>query len=167
MKNVLDFLKRIVLLPLNVFMGVTTTDLTGGSKAVAPYAGKDKYFVTPPIKITIPAGAATNDIIKAVPLKAGWLVRGTIIKIITAGVGTTITLDAGITGGTANGFDAAFDGKSAAGTVLFSQPYVDVYTRAGGYYCTADTTLDILLNTITAMTTATVFTIQAEVVVTA
>lgn len=165
MESFLGFLKRVVLFPLNVFMGVTT-DLTGGAGAIAPYAGKDKYFVTPPIKITVPTTGVTNDVIKAIPIKAGWLVKGIIIKIVTAGVGTTITLDAGITGGTANGFLAAFDGKSAAATILKSQPYVDIYTRAGGYYATVDTTLDILLNTISAMTTGTVLTIQAEIVVT-
>jgi hypothetical protein len=146
---------------------MTTYNLTGGAAATPPYNGKDKYFVTPKVTVTIPTTGITNDVIKAVPLKAGWLVRGTIVKIVTPATGTTVTLDFGITGGTANGFDAAIDGKASAGSVFQSQPYVDVYTRAGGYYVTADTTLDILLNTITAMTAGTVLTIQAEIVVTA
>jgi hypothetical protein len=160
MKN---FLKAIFLFPFHVMMGVTTTDSTGGAAATPPYAGKDKYFVTPPITVTVPLTGVTNDVVKMIPVKAGWLVKGLIIKPVTAAAGTTITLDAGVTGGTTDGFRAAFDGK---GTTTLVSPLSATYPAAGGFYVTADTTIDLLLKSISSMTTAPVFTVQAEIVVT-
>jgi hypothetical protein len=162
MKSFIGFIMRIAMFPLNVFMGVTTTDMTGGSSAAKSWKQNGKHFVTAPITVSIPVTGITNDIVKCIPVKAGWLVKGIIYKIVTAGAGSTITLDFGITGGTADGFDAAIDGKTTAGTVLKSTPS-DTYPAAGGYYAAADGTIDILLKSISAMTTGTVLTIQAEV----
>lgn len=160
MKKMFAFLKgmfnfaAIFRAPVMAMLGVTT-DLTAGAKAyTAPIAGFNKRFQVRSNLITIPAGAATNDIIKVVPIKKGWLIHGTREEIVVAGVGSAVTLDVGITSGTVDGFDAAIDGKSAAGTILKSTPS-DTYPAAGGFLAAADGTVDIKCKTITAMTTPT------------
>jgi hypothetical protein len=159
MKNFFKFLKKMYLFPLNALLGVTTTATT--ATAGVPYVGMGKVFITQPYTVTIPSTGVTNDIVQTIPIKAGWLVLGTIIKPVTAGVGGTITLDVGITGGTADGFDAAINGETAVGTNLQSTPS-DTYPAAGGFLAAADDTIDILLKSIvSAITTEPVFTIQA------
>lgn len=163
MKTILGFLKRVAMFPLNVFLGVTTTDATGGAKAyTAPIAGFNKRFQVRSALITLPAGAATNDIIEAVPVKAGWLIHGSRVKIVTAAVGTAAALDIGITGGTVDGFDANIDSKAAAGTVYKSTPS-DTYAAAGGHYVTAADTVDVKCKTITDMTTPSAFYVILDV----
>jgi hypothetical protein len=135
-----------------------TFDLTDGAAAVVPFQG-GKFFKTAPITISVPTTAVTNDVIQAVPIKAGWLVQGVIVKMVTAAVGTAHTADIGITGGSAAGFDAAISLKGAAGTVTFSTPS-DTYTAAGGFYATANDTVDVLMKSIDTLTVFPTFTIS-------
>lgn len=163
MKKFLGFLKSIYLFPLNMILGVTTTSFTNSALAVQPAMSQNRNFVMKSNLITIPTAGATNDILQALPIKAGWLVTSAHILIVVAGVGSAVTLSLGITGGTTNGYLSAKDGTAAAGT-FYPSPLAATYTAAGGYFATADTTLDILLATITAMTTATQFYVIADVV---
>lgn len=140
---------------------MATTDLTGTTGASIPFTGNKMFLLKK--RIVVPAGAVTNDVLKAFNIKKGWLVKGVTVKTVVASVGTTHTADIGITGGTADGFDAAIDLKGAAGTVTKSTPS-DTYPAAGGYYATADGTLDVLMKSISAITTFATFDITAEVV---
>ncbi len=136
--------------------GVVTTDGTGGAAAAIPAHGSRHIQRIGPVRVSIPLTGVTNDIYQAIPVKKGWKLHGCMWKMVTAGAGTTIALDFGITGIVATGLDAAVDGKSVAGTIGFSTP-ADTWPALGGYNVIADDTVDILLNTITAMTTAPVF----------
>jgi hypothetical protein len=137
----------------------TTTKTTLG--AAIPFTGQGKCFITPPATVAIPVTGITNDIVQALPFKAGWLIQGVILKSVTAGAGSTITLQCGITGGTVDGFIAAFDGKAAG---PFKSTPSSTYPAAGGYLAAADGTVDILLDSISAMATGPVFTAQMIVV---
>jgi len=141
-------------------------DQTGGAAACFPYNGKDKHFVTRPITVTLTPDRVTGDVIKAIPVKKGWLVKGVISKTVQAAAGAAVvTLNAGVTGGDVDGFDV-LDGLSVAGTVKQSIP-ADGYPALGGFMVTADGTIDILCATITGViTTPAIFTVQAEVLVT-
>lgn len=141
---------------------MATTDMTNSALAARPAHAENKKFIMKSGTITLPATAAAADIFKLLPIKAGWLVKSTKVKMVTAAVGTTLTGDIGITGGTTNGFDAAFSLKGAAGTVTMSTPS-DTYPAAGGYYASADTTLDLVLNTVTAITGGAAFVVYMEV----
>lgn len=125
---------------------MATTDLTNSNAAVVPYSGINKHF-TIENTITIPTGIAAGDIFQAIPVKAGWLVLGTVWKPVTAATATTLTLLVGITGGTVDGFDANIDGTAT--TVVKSTPS-DTYPAAGGFYVTADDTIDVEAHAYTA-----------------
>ena len=141
-----------------------TTALSSLIGADVPYVQTGKMFVTAPVTITIPATAVTGDIVEAIPIKAGWMVMGTIVTPVTAGVGGTITMDVGITGGTHDGFDVAIDLETAVGTIARSVP-ADTYPVAGGYYSTVADTIDLFMHNVTsAITTLPVFTIQAVII---
>ena len=128
---------------------LATIDATNGNAAGRPFLGNHRKSIVQSQTITIPGSATANDtvqVIKSVPVKAGWLVKGSREKIIVAGAGTaTIAFDVGITGATTNGFNAAVNAKATAGTVTQSAPGTDAYATAGGVYITANTTVDILV----------------------
>lgn len=162
MKKFLGFLKSIYLFPLNLILGVTTTSFTNSALAAQPAMSQNKNFILKSNLITIPAAGATNDILQSIPIKAGWKVVWADMLIVVAGVGT-VSLSLGITGGTTNGFLSGKDGTAVAGT-YYPSPLAATYPAAGGYFATADTTLDVLLATITSMTTSTQFYVIAEIV---
>lgn len=152
---------------------MSVIDLTNGMLAVRPASGPDRKFLVPSPLITIPDSIVTNDVILAIPLKKGWLVKGTKEKFAVAGVGGTITLDVGIVSydGTTlteidyNGLDAAISGKTTAGSVLQSTPS-DAYPAAGGYYVATDDLyfIAILANSIvSAITTEPQLRIYADI----
>lgn len=139
-----------------------TTDLTGGANGNIPYCGNARRGVIGPVRITIPVTGVTNDILQCIPVRAGMRIHGVLTKQITQGTATTVTLDIGITGAVADGLNAAIDGKSAAGTVLHSTPS-DTWPALGGYYVTADDTVDILLKSINTMTVSPVIDMYLDV----
>ena len=141
----------------------TTYDLTGqsGAGSAVPINGTNRRGQVT-ATITVPLLGVTNDILQCIPIKKGQKCHGISMVIVTAGAGTTVALDIGITGGTAAGFDSQVDAKAAAGTVTQSV-LADTYPAAGGFYATADDTIDILLHTITAMTTAPVVKLIADI----
>lgn len=130
---------------------MATTDLTGGAAAAVPFTG-NKFF-TIKNRITIPkTGLTAGDIFEALPLKAGWLILGTVWKPVTAVTdATTMTILVGITGGTVDGFDTDIDGKV---TTVVKSALAGTYPAAGGLYVTADDTLDVEVHAYTANGTA-------------
>lgn len=141
--------------------GVTTTDLTTDVGAAIPYVGAKGGWLGP-VRVTVPDDAVTNDIIKAVPVKAGWRIQGYFAKMVTQGAGTTITMDLGITGVAATGLESAQTLKGAADATMQSA-LADTWPAAGGYYVTTDDTVDVLLHEIDTMTTAPVFDLWLKV----
>ncbi len=142
-----------IALGLPLMFGVVTTDQTANSKKTGiPISGVDNIY-TITNTLTIPLTGATNDVVNALPIKKGTLVKEVVMEIIVAGVGTAVSLSVGKTGGTANGFLSAIDATQAAGTFV-PCPLAGTYPAAGGLFFSADGTIDVLLATITAMTTA-------------
>ena len=138
-----------------------TFDLTGTTGPSIPFTGNKVFRIKK--RIVVPVTAVTNDVIKALYIKKGWNVEAVHVKIVTPSAGTTHTADVGITGGTADGFDAAIDLKGAAGTVTKTIP-ADTYAAAGGYYATADGTIDILMKSIVGLTAFATFDISARII---
>jgi hypothetical protein len=141
---------------------MATIDKTTGKAAAAPWEGKDRHFIIKD-RITLEtADLVTANVIQALPVKAGWEVKGTRVKMVTAAGGTTLTADVGITGDDADGFDNDIDLKGVAGTVYKTAIGTDAY-GASGKQLTADDTIDLVL-TATDATGAVVFDIWAECV---
>ena len=166
MKTILAFLMSMfgsLVSMLGNQKGVVTFDLDAGATANSELhvAGFSKRAIVGPVRVTVPLTGVTNDILQVFPIKAGQIVHGIRVRMITAAVGTTCTLDFGITGGTADGFDAAVSGKGAAGTVTRTIP-ADTYAVSGGYHTTVDDTIDVLLKAITDITGAAVFDLYVD-----
>lgn len=140
------------------------TDLTAGTLAVAPGIPGDNLFVVKSPLITVPATAVTGSVYQALKVKAGWLVHGTRVKMVTAGVGGTIQADIGYGESTYNDiFDAAIDLEAAADTVYLSTPSDTAPAAGGHYFATADT-IDVYMHNVTsAITTVPTFYIYALV----
>ena len=121
-----------------------TYDLTDGVSAVLPPENGMRKTFQVKKRITIPAASyASADVIKAIPVKAGWTVKGTSMTIVQAG-GGTFTTGIGDGSGTSS-YDAAADLAAVAGTEYHSAPGTDAYASAGGKYYAADDTIDLLL----------------------
>lgn len=140
----------------------TTYDYTDSTIAQAPGVPGENCFIMKSPLITIPAASVTNDVFQCIPIKAGWLVKSTAVKIVTAGVGGTITADVGY-GSATDYFDAAIDLEAAAGTVYHTTPS-DTDGALGGHYFAAADTIDVLLHDITsAITTEPAFYVYAVI----
>jgi hypothetical protein len=137
-------------------MAVTFDEIEGS--ACIPLDTVPKMYVIKN-RVTLDSTAVSTDIVQALPVRASTVVLGTYIKMVTAAVGTTCTATVGITGGTANGFDASVDLKSVAGSVIQSTPS-DTYPAAGGFYTAAADTIDLVV-TVDTLTTFPVFDIWA------
>jgi hypothetical protein len=128
-----------------------TYDYTAGTLAVAPGVPGDNVFIIKSPLITIPSTAVTNDVFEVLPIKAGWKVLSTAVKIVTAGVGGTITADIGY-GSATDYFDAEINLEGSAGTVYHTTPS-DTDGALGGHYFSAADTIDILMHDVTSAIT--------------
>ena len=130
----------------------TTFDQTAGTACV-PLDALGKVFL---IKNTVvmPTTAVSADILQVLDVPAKTLVLGTMVRNSVIAVGTTCTGTIGITGGTANGFDAAVDFKTAITALIQSTPS-DTYPAAGGFYTNVADTIDIVptISTLTVFPT--------------
>ena len=133
-----------------------TFDLTGGAACI-PLDAAGKVFLLKNT-VTMPECVST-DILQVLPIPAKTLVLSTAFRMSTIAVGTTCTGTVGITGGTANGFDAAVDFKTAITSIVQGTPS-DTYTAAGGHYAHTADTIDVVA-TISAVTTWPVFDVWA------
>lgn len=134
---------------------MSTIDKTGGGVGARPHnSGVKSYVMSNTIDLTgvIPVA---NDIYQALAIPANTLVMNVKVKFLTAMLGTSGTLDIG-DGTTADGWDAAIDAKTAAGTFTHSVIGTDTYAVAaaqGKFYAAADT-IDVKIKAIHADATA-------------
>ncbi len=140
-----------------------TIDKTNGTGI--PLSGTTKdYTISNTIVMSAIAGLLTGDVIQALNVKAGTLVRKVLVKINTALTGTSGSVTVG-DGADADGFDTAVDLKGAAGTISQTQlglteatPNTLIDAFAAGKVYTAADTIDLTLtsDTVTAYGTVTV-----------
>lgn len=95
---------------------------------------------------------AAADVISLFNLPVGFCVNRVYIKSFRAGVGTTLDLDVGITGGDTDGWIDGNDGKDAAGEVNGSGANGALVVAGGTLYTTASV-MACLINTYTGVTT--------------
>ncbi len=130
------------------------TGLAGTGSASRPYHGQFAPFLVSE-KVAVGTSASpvsSGDVLNVLNVKAGWLVLGVGLKIITA-AGGTCTGTVG-DGDDANGWDASsVNLNAAAGTVTLvsaalTEGTPNTFTDAlfGGKYYTADDTIDITLD---------------------
>jgi hypothetical protein len=141
---------------------MATIDLTGnGGAGEVPYNGQGKVYV---IKTTVDltAGAITeNDIYQVLAIPANTLVRSCAYRTDTAAVGTTLTIDVGVTGD--DSLLANTDGKATAGTIVHTAIGVAEASVQGVLY-TSDDTIDVTMDVATSITAGPKFTVWAECV---
>lgn len=115
-----------------------------------PYAGSSKFFVLEET-LDLTGGAVTeNDDYQLIHIPANTLVLGCAVKIVTAAVGTTCTIDVGYGGNgqaTVDDFGSNIDGKGTAGTYT----YTASATADGTFFSAADT-IDVNFDVATAIT---------------
>lgn len=146
----------------------TGTTLVSGVPSVsdrgAYMSGSDIYVMRNSVDLTGMA-LVDNDLFQCLAIPADTVVLNVYLKIITAAVGTTCTMDIGI-GGTGTEWDDGLDGKATAGTVTGSIVGTDGGTNAtygaggGTLYTTADT-IDVYMEAITSITAGPKFEIYA------
>ncbi len=127
-----------------------------------PWAGSGKIYVAKRT-IDLTGDALTeNDVYQVIPIPANTLVQQVKCEMVTAGVGTTLTMDIGDASG-ADSWDANVDGKGVATTVTSSAVGTDAYAAAadnGKFYSAADT-IDITMDVATAITAGPKLTLYA------
>lgn len=151
---------------------MSTYDKTGGTPTTGqtPYASLDKTFV---LKNTVDltGGAIVQaDVYQVLAVPVNTLVESVHIRIDTAAVGTTLTMDVGDGGSTA-GWIGSTDGKATAGTYDHSTVGTDARAVAAnnGYFYGNNGTvavpisdsIDVVMTTATAITAGPKFTIFA------
>src|SRR5512134_1233449 len=112
---------------------MATIDKTTGTAAAAPWTNKDKHFLIKERITLVTADLVNANVIQALKVKTGWVVKGTTVKMVTAAGGTTLTAGVG-DGDSATGYDAAIDLKGVAGTVYQTAIGTDAFGAAGKYY---------------------------------
>lgn len=126
---------------------------TGALLGVKPLDGLGKVYVLKQT-IDLTGGAITQaDVYQVLAIPAKTKVIEVMSRVLTAAVGTTLTMNIG-DGGATNGWDASVDGKATAGTESFTANGTDaraVATGNGYYYDSADS-IDIVMTTATAIT---------------
>lgn len=134
---------------------MATVDNTGEGAllGVKPLDGLGRVYVKKAI-IDLTGGAIVQgNVHQSLAIPAKTKVVEVMTRILTAAVGTTLTMDIG-DGGAGNGWDASVDGKATAGTESFAANGTDaraVATGNGYYYDTADS-IDVTMTTATAIT---------------
>jgi hypothetical protein len=150
----------------------TGTTVTSGVPSIGdlgPYnSGNSSYVLRREIDLTALTTAAstilTGDVFQCLPIPADTVVVNVFVKIVTAAVGTTLTLDVG-DAGDPDDWDEDVDGKGTAGTVTYGISGIDVLCDdigdgQGKLYTTADT-IDVTVVLGTAITAGPKFEIYA------
>lgn len=138
--------------------GITVTSGVPDTKAIPHNAVGKVYVAKQTVDLT--GGAITeNDIYQVLAIPANTLVRSVELQIVTGGVGTTLTIDVGVTGD--NSLLNDVDGK----VVARSHTVIGVAEASvqGVLYSTADT-IDVTMDVATAITAGPKFTLMAECV---
>lgn len=143
---------------------MATFDKTGSGPLLGqkPFNGLDRVYVAEHVVDLTGGALTTGDVYQCLAIPANTLVMKVEVEIITAAVGTTCTLDVG-DGGAANGWDNDIDGKAVAGTVTASAVGTDARaaSAAMGYKYTSADSIDITVDTATAITAGPKFAIRA------
>lgn len=119
----------------------TTFDYTNGSPAFKWEAGQKVQVLKN--RITVTDTTANTDIVQALDVPKGFLMLGTVVKIVTAALAGN-SVDVG-DGAGADSWDANIDLTAAAGTVYSSTAGTDAYATTMKLY-TADDTIDLTVN---------------------
>jgi hypothetical protein len=141
-----------------VTSGVPTVNQQGSWQA-----GSKVYVIKNTVDLT--GGALVDDdVYQVLGIPANTLVLTVSMRIDTAAVGTTCTLDVG-DGDGSNSWDDAVDGKATALTYTHAVVGTDAYASAtvspgGKFYGTSDT-VDVTAEAITAITAGPKFTLWA------
>ena len=141
--------------------GVVTFDQTGGSTGtVMGGAFKDRVFQIMR-RVTISLTGVTNDVVKAIPVKAGTKVLTTAMRLVTKSNGTALALKLGDGDATGGFQNTTLD--AVGGAVGLTQGMLPADTNGvTPKIYSADDTIDILLSTVTAAgTTAAVVDVMA------
>lgn len=135
-----------------------TVDMTAGSNAQSLGGGSVRIsnFVdleAASAKNVLAGGGVlvTTDIIQCLDIPANMHVKNVFTKIVKAATGTTLTGSVGDGDGAASWDANTRDFKAAAGSVACGVGGTDAYVTTGKLYTSADT-IDIVLNTVTAIT---------------
>ena len=142
--------------------GVTVTSGVPAGTPLPRFANPNVGVMEKTIDLTGSA-ITEDDVYQCLPIPANTLVKQVQIEIITAAVGTTLTMDVGDASGD-NSWDNDVDGKGVAGTITNSIVGTDAYAAAaarGKMYSTADT-IDVTMDTATSITAGPKFYIRAS-----
>jgi|SRR6185369_11233360 len=124
---------------------------TGPLLGVIPYkATNTRYTLSATFDLT--GGAITAaDVYQCLPIPANTLVESVHIEVITAAVGTTLTMNVG-DGGATNGWMASVDGKAVAHDHSTEGTDARAVTNNNGYFYDAADSIDVVMTTATAIT---------------
>jgi len=139
-------------------------DMTGCTPTLGqiPYAGLNKVYVLRNVVDLTADAIVENDVYQCLAIPADTLVMNVKVEIITAAVGTTLTMDIG-DGSGVDSWDADVNGKGTAGTFTHSIVGTDAYAVAaaqGTFYDAADS-IDVVMDVATAITAGPKFAISA------
>lgn len=139
---------------------MATYDRTGcgPTNGVTPFDGVGKiYVLSNEIDLTADTMVAA-DVYQALAVPADTLVLCVKTEVLTAAVATALTFGIG-DGGATSGWDAAIDVTAAAGTFYHSKAGTDARQPTGatadagiGYFYDAADSIDVILTTVTTVT---------------
>lgn len=156
----------VLLLGLMLFIGVPslvsaeTINLTSNSVGSIPLNATNRVYVLEKTVDLTDDAITENDIYQVFTIKANTLCRAAVLRIDTAAVGTTLTIDVGVTGDAslvsdANGKTAQTNAPALIGLAEASVQSV--------WYSAADT-IDVTMDVATAITAGPKFTLMVECV---
>lgn len=124
---------------------------TGPTAGVKPFDGDGKVYVMENV-IDLTGGAITQaDVYQCLAIPAKTKVVEVCTEVITAAVGTTLTMDIG-DGGATNGWDASVNGKTEQQNYSANGTDARAVATGNGYVYTTADSIDIVMTTATAIT---------------
>ena len=138
---------------------MATYDKTGGAATGIPLGAAGRVYVAKQTVDLTGEAMTDNDIYQVIAVPANSLVRSVSLEIEKAAVGSTCTIDVGITGD--NSLLDGVNGKTEA--ISHSSVGVAEASVQGVLYTAADT-IDVTMEAITAITAGPKFTLRAEIV---
>lgn len=143
----------------NINLSGTTLTSNVPDSASIPLKAADKVYVVKGTFDLTGDAITENDVYQCLAIPANTLVRSVALRIDTAGVGTTLTIDMGVGGD--NSLLNDVNGKTKA--ITHSTIGVAEASVQGVLYTAADT-IDVTMDVATAITAGPKFTIWAECV---
>ena len=128
----------------------TSSSICGGGVKIANFV--DLQDANTANTIATAGALATTDIIQCLDIPAGMLVKNVFIKIVRAATATTLTCSVGHGGAAASWNANTTDLDAVVGTLAYGVVDSDAFATAQGFLYTGADTIDITLNTVTAVT---------------